>query len=285
MGEDNKPVEEETKKENFLTKKKEVKGKPLKVWIIIMIIVFMLFTFGIGISLGKELARKELNNNKEEEPTNEIKEVKDSNAITRLDNYVKAASFDDSVGNGMARDYMTGKSSVDQISKNKLAWISLLFVKQTPTPTVTNIPDKYKDDLLFNAGAVTEIPLSSYANEYKGLFNEEFIYNNNISDYSVICPGAYKVEQELDRIYISRECGGTGNPPYFYKIYKYEEDNSNYYVYEYVATENPETGELIKVKSGEVVNVTTFEGNEDKFETVVWKFDKNFNFINTENKG
>ena len=69
------PIVEETKKESILTKKKEVKGKPLKIWIIVMIIVFMLFTFGIGVYFGKEIfSEKEKETNNEQTPIEEKKE-------------------------------------------------------------------------------------------------------------------------------------------------------------------------------------------------------------------
>ena len=68
-----KPVEE-PKKENFLTKKKEVKGKPLKIWIIVMIIIFMLFTFGIGFTLGKKLTENDMKSKENNKPVEEKKE-------------------------------------------------------------------------------------------------------------------------------------------------------------------------------------------------------------------
>ena len=56
-------------KKSFWNNKKQVKGKALSAWVIAMILIFMLFTFGIGIFLGKELF---VNNEEKdtEEPTN-----------------------------------------------------------------------------------------------------------------------------------------------------------------------------------------------------------------------
>ena len=66
------------KKENILTKKKEVKGKPLKVWLIVMIVVFMLFTFGLGVYFGKEVfTKKEKEKAKEPTPVEDKKEEKE----------------------------------------------------------------------------------------------------------------------------------------------------------------------------------------------------------------
>ena len=72
------PIVEETKKENILTRKKEVKGKPLKVWLIVMIAIFMLITFGLGVYFGKEVFNK-----KDKEKNNEpvLNEEKSNESI------------------------------------------------------------------------------------------------------------------------------------------------------------------------------------------------------------
>ena len=43
---------ENKEKKGLLNNTKQVKGKSLRIWLVLMIIVFMLFTFGIGIYLG-----------------------------------------------------------------------------------------------------------------------------------------------------------------------------------------------------------------------------------------
>jgi hypothetical protein len=42
-----------------------------------------------------------------------------------------------------------------------------------------------------------------------------------------------------------------------------------------------ENDTFTKVESGEIVEVDSFTGNESKFDTLVWKFDKNYKFIST----
>ncbi len=279
--------EAKEEKKGILNNTKQVKGKSLRIWLIVMIVIFMLFTFGLGLYLGKELYGKEetkkTSDKPVEQPTNVKKEVTDASAKTRLEDFVKAASYDDPINNGFAKEFMNGKDSIEPKMKAAIAWNSLVMIKEIPQVKVDPVPEKYKDDDHFISN-MTEINITSYTNEYKRLFNDEPNYDL-IGEYSFGCPGPYKVDQELGKIYIGSDCGGTGNPKYYYKIFKYEEDNKNYYVYEYVGTEIPFTNTLTKVKSGEVVNVSSFEGNEDKFETVVWTFDKNFNFISSENIG
>ncbi len=80
------PVTEETKKENILTKKKEVKGTPLKIWLIVMIAVFMLITFGLGVYFGKEVfTKKEKKKSNETTPVEEKKETKEEKENIQYD--------------------------------------------------------------------------------------------------------------------------------------------------------------------------------------------------------
>ena len=59
-------MEEDQKKKSFWNNKKTVKGKALSAWVIVMILIFMLFTFGVGIFLGKEIfVKKPDDTNKE----------------------------------------------------------------------------------------------------------------------------------------------------------------------------------------------------------------------------
>ena len=61
--------EQEQKKKSFLNNKKQVKGKALSAWVIVMILIFMMFIFGLGIFLGKELfAKNEKKSNNKSEP-------------------------------------------------------------------------------------------------------------------------------------------------------------------------------------------------------------------------
>ena len=84
------PVVEETKKENILTKKKEVKGKPLKIWLVVMIAIFMLITFGLGVYFGKEVfTKKEKKKSNEPTPVEEKNEtVEELNINSDFVNYI-----------------------------------------------------------------------------------------------------------------------------------------------------------------------------------------------------
>ncbi len=79
------------KRINFWNNKKQVKGKALAAWVIAMIIIFMLFTFGIGIFLGKAVFVKNEEKASEETNTtnNEIQTKEDIiNNETRVGKYI-----------------------------------------------------------------------------------------------------------------------------------------------------------------------------------------------------
>ena len=60
----NTPQTEETAKKGLLNNKKQVTGKKLSVWVVVMILIFMLFTFGLGVYFGKEVFSDKKKSNK-----------------------------------------------------------------------------------------------------------------------------------------------------------------------------------------------------------------------------
>jgi hypothetical protein len=263
--------------------------KENKTLIIIVIVIGLALVIG-GVFLGTKLQNKDEPKNEEPPIDNskpddlepgKKKELNDSNAISKLEKFVIVASYEDSNENGKANMFMNGISSLDHTIKLRLAWNSLINIQKIQTKVGTDVAEKYKN--VAGIEEKEEISLVQFDTEYKSLFNENTSYTEN--DNFSGCPGIYKIDKELGKIIIGVECGGFNPTEYYSKIYKYEEDNSFYYVYEYVGTNDSQSNKLVKVSSREEVDVPSFEGNEDKFETVVWKFDKNFNFISTENIG
>ena len=83
------------KKKSFLNNKKTVSGKALSAWLITMIVIFMLFTFGLGVFLGKELfSEKKQSKNNEKEVVDNNKE--ENNTRTDLDTNDKSEVVDNS---------------------------------------------------------------------------------------------------------------------------------------------------------------------------------------------
>ncbi len=270
-------------KRTFWNNKRTVRGKALSAWLIVIIAIFMLFTFGIGIYLGKELfADKEKKN--DSNPVVDNNDVEEK--VNTMDSFIEAALYSDSAGDSIANEFVQGIKDLTENYKLVVTYNSLVKIKNE-NKKVTEIPEKYKDEEDYWKEAVSELPIESFKNEYKLLFKTEL--NTKLNDNSTLgCPAVYKYDEDLGNIYLSNQCGGTGAAVYKYKTYKTDEDENYYYVYQYVGTIRDidlDNKEFKKPIANEVVNVTSFEGNEDKFETLKWTFDKNYNFVKTENLG
>ena len=78
-------MQDKQQKKSFLNNKKTIKGKALSAWLIAMILIFMLFVFGLGIFLGKELFGKEDNPEAPNTGDETNTEIIDSDEIITLD--------------------------------------------------------------------------------------------------------------------------------------------------------------------------------------------------------
>lgn len=313
MEEKNEELKEETKtKKSFLNNKKTVKGKALTAWIIVIIIIAMIVTFGSGLIVGKLLyegkkknsntvidnTNTETNTNSEVD-NNENLEFND-NAKSQIDDFIKLAMHSSYEGTTIANDLSNGLVGLTVEQKELLTYFSVDDLKVLLTADM--VPEKYKNDPYWNVSSgstkIYQLPIQTFKDEYKRLFKEEYTIKGEDYHFGA-CPFIFKIDLELGNMYYSNQCGGTGLFGYLYSNYKYESDRDHYYVYQYVTYygENNEKHiiEFNKVKSKELVLSialdktneieSTFEENKTKFETIKWTFDKDFNFISTENLG
>lgn len=73
-------------KRTFWNNKKTVKGKALSVWLVVMVVIFMLFTFGIGVFLGKQLYETKKNNSGSSKDNTNTEVDKDKKENTNTNN-------------------------------------------------------------------------------------------------------------------------------------------------------------------------------------------------------
>lgn len=296
--------------------KKTIKGKGLKAYIIVIIIIALAITYGCGFLLGKKLYEKENepkepdkpveqpnnNGNNTEKPNieqkddNEIKSLTDTTIINKLDNFIKVAAYVSDAGDGTGKLFLNGQNGLTDILKYKMVQQSVINIDKKITKIQT--PEKYKNDMyLGQEETIDSVKIDDLNSAYEMLFNEkassdlatELEFDRNKENLG--CPFIRKADKELGVAFLARDCGGTCGGEHKQNTYKYEYDANYYYVYQYVGFFNSKNcteskkDEFSLIKSNKVLNVNSFEGNEDKFETVIWKFDKNFNFISTENVG
>ena len=206
------------------------------------------------------------------------KELTDKAAIEKLDYLIKVLSYKDSYGNGFGDIFFVGKEEIDSNQKINIAYYSAILINDK-AKKVTKLDDKYKDDYYLNSLDLSELSIDEFKNEYKKLFNEDIDLNDSNAFSIYMCPRVVKYDKDANKLYISNECVSMYNDKYYYKNYKYTSDNDYYYVYQYIGVQTD--GKYYKTKSHEEVNVNAFEGNEEKFEKIVWRFDKKYNFAST----
>ena len=236
-------VVEETKKENILTRKKEVKGKPLKIWLIVMIVIFMLFTFGLGLYLGTEVFTKkqdkkptESNPAEEKKEEKDEKEKKEETIEIDVNSKVVEDAFKSFTSLGITGDalYKTGLYTIENITQ--LEFISTML-QQVPFENVGHcgsfvysVGDVSLD--LLNNGlskviynkSVTLDELKSLAKEYNEYTETYNYYGNNDRFYGI----------KGDKIYIgSNVCEGSGFKDVVFKKYeKAEKVEDTLFIYE-----------------------------------------------------
>ncbi len=80
--------EKKGEKKGILNNTKHVSGKPLRIWLIVMIIIFMLFTFGIGMYFGAELGPKKNKKSSNSVSVEEKKvETKEESVVPVMDTF------------------------------------------------------------------------------------------------------------------------------------------------------------------------------------------------------
>ncbi len=241
---------------------------------IILLIIFLLAAVGFAVwffVLGGNGSKS--NNDKKDEPEQEEKEEKtnqeenNENKVTELDNLEvknKLKGIIDSVRYEgrmweIFNDLYDGKKGLSDQEK------ILVVISNINREKEVEMPDKYKenDDFksMFDNGALQYITFDSFENKYQELFNTLANFDEETMKSASATLVLY-YDTELRKIYL-HPYGSTVAAPPKVEIMKYEQDNDNYYVY---------------------VECTKYETDVPETSTVVWKFDKNYNFISTEVK-
>lgn len=257
------------------------KNKSKKLLIIIILCVILAIIVGVIVFL--------LTRPKKVEEDKFKNVVRDVVKIEKLNNFVKTGMYNDFGYKGLAYDFAKGINKLSNNQKNLFALqyvinIQPVFEKVTPD----NLAEKYKTDPVLGDFSKNMQSTSSrtFEKEYEKLFGNEPKYDEKSLIEFNTCPSVYKLDTRIKRIYLSNECKNDGDSILYYKTYNYKYENDHYYVYQYIGLmENRKEGEekdtFKTVNSNEVIDVEDFFGNESKFETLIWEFDNNYNFIRT----
>ena len=230
--------------------------------------------------------------NKEPEPEEDkyANVIRDTVSIQKLQNFVSAAMYNDYGYTGLAYDFAKGMNKLTNNQKNQIIYQQLVNIQYvTEKIYEDDIPEKYKNDPYLTNPNIVMSKLSSrtFEKEYEKVFGEAPKYDEESLKEINGCPSVYKYDSRTKKIFLFNECELEGDTILFTKTYNYKFDDDYYYVYQYVALVKKDSEgnkKYYRLKEDKEVEVEDFSGNESKFETVVWKFDKDYNFISTTNE-
>ena len=225
---------------------------------------------------------------------NPVSEISNVTGVTRgvkydrLKNFVETASIYNPSFNSLITEL--SRETFGLTDKQKVTLAYQAIVGDMVKVTESTLPDKYEDEKEYFIGdsekGVFELDFTDFNDKYAYFFGESISYDK-LSQFAyggtdpVGCPVIYKVDKELGKIFFSNYCIQNENSErYLTKVYDYDYDDNFYYVYEYIAKYGEADG-FYRASNYEEVEVEGFEGNEKRFDTLVWKFDKDYQFVST----
>lgn len=261
-----------------MNEEEQKKKKPNMIIIIALIIIVLAV---IGFIVFKIITKKE-------EPEDKFKNVvRDPVSIEKLNNFVNAAMYNDFGYEGLAYDFAKGIDKITNEQKIKIIFQSLINVKyELDKIDSSNIPEKYKNDNNINNPNAVMLSSRSFEKEYEKTFGEKPDYDENSLKEVKGCPSVYKYDSRVKKIFLLNDCKLEGDTLLLTRTFNYKFEDDYYYVYQYIGLmknrkEGEEKDTYMKLNANEVVDVDDFSGHEKEFETLIWKFDKDYNFINT----
>lgn len=193
---------------------------------------------------------------------------KEKNVKEYLNRFISAASiYSDTGYSSTAQAFYNGTNNIDSDIKYKMTY-----------NVIYNIDNNYKSNVVLSTEEASKmttivpgdvsgeevdvVKISEFNKVYEELFHEKPNYNiNTISNIG--CPSPLGFNNDLDKMYLFYRCEGNSYSEYESVITSIEEKDNNYYVHQEGSFKNSiEESDVIVYK-------------------VLWKFDKDLNFIST----
>lgn len=243
-------------------------------------LIILMFLIGIGIGFGANYGMSYFNigvDKKESSTTEDATKIDKleltESAKAKMEMFIKSATIcsSGSADCGISKKFIEDVNKLDNSAKYTIAWNYIKFIgnfegDMTNDPLDYSKLDTYLSKETFDSidpsGKVV-LPFfkkSFYDNVYAQFFNEK--PNYNVKDLeSIGCPSPVAIDAENDKLYYYSACGGIGYATEGI-VKSYDIDGDNYIVH----------SEITEYSVGE----------EDVVHKVLWKFDKDLNFISTE---
>ena len=239
------------------------------------LLVILMFLIGIGLGFGANYGMSYFNKSAKETKSSTVNEKEDKKVeVTdevkeKLNLFINAASYGYGDHGEFMKSFVDGKDSFDDSEKYLIVY-NVLYYKKLMTQDVVLAEqeiDSLKDEKLIEyfknyKDAFLDI---SKIEIFDGVYN--YLFNTNKTKtyenpYTHICPVQIGVNEEYGNIYFGQECGGTGGFSFEQSIKSYEFDGNNYLVHQ-------------------ECTLTATPGGETDVK-LLWKFDKDLNFVSTE---
>lgn len=227
--------------------------------------LILLFIFIIGIVLYVCYYRGMFNNSN---ISTEDEEVVVNKTEEKLSRFVQAASFYSDTGySSTASAFYNGTTSIDNDIKYKMTMNVIYKIDHNyksdvilSSEEINSMQRVFSDDI--SGESVDVVKISDFNKTYEELFHEKPSYSiDTIKNIS--CPSPWGYNSDLDRLYLFYRCEGNAYSEYDSSITSIEEDDNYYYVHQYGSLKS----------SIEKSDLTNFK--------ILWKFDKDLNFIST----
>ena len=186
----------------------------------------------------------------------------------RIDKFISAASiYSDTGYSSTAQAFYNGATTIDSDIKFKMTYNAIYKIdKNYKSDIVLTTEEGNAMDRVFNEDISGEsldiITISDFNKTYKELFNEKPNYTIDTIK-NIGCPSPLGYNKEYDRIYLFYRCNGNTYSEYDSVIISYDEDENYYYAHQEGSLKiDKEESDIIVYK-------------------VLWKFDKDLNFVST----
>ena len=211
----------------MLNNKKQVKGKALSIWYVVIILIFMLLSFGFGMCFGQRMIKtKNTDTKKDNQKENVLpteKEKKDSeilpveinDEIISLYNKYHSSSNPTELSPWIEEEiYM---SDVYELKED--TGISFTYIYKIMDIAKSKLPINGNDDL---KKIIKESYKDFFGDKYSSLYDS---YENN--EFKCL-----EILYENGELKPDLRCGGTSEEKVKFSLVKAEKDSNNMYLYE-----------------------------------------------------
>jgi len=277
-------------KENNIISNEQNKKRTLSLLILLgLLLILVGFTIWFFTAKDNKTNTVDDRTDKQEETDGE-RELLDKKSKEKIDNFLNII-----VG---SNDYIKYHFTVGDASFNihriYVVIHSIFENDKYKKLTSDNLPSKYKNDENYKQnvdnGCIIQASFDDISLEYQNVFGYEPKFNHddweNVSP--ILCIEKEKIFDEELKMMLFNTCAcseGEADIKAYLKKYKYTYDNDYYYLYLHVGYKKEledNITKFYKLSDDKEVDVDSFDGNEDKFDSVKWTFDKNFKFLKSE---